>query len=116
MLALYSPDGTRVTGEGPAHADGVVDDATGGQVASDADADGGLAVAVPVTDGTTVTGVIRAASPYPGVWLRIAGAWGVMLALGIAAVLVTWLVACGTVLAHVIRAARARPVEALRYE
>jgi putative ABC transport system permease protein len=32
------------------------------------------------------------------------------------AVLVTWLVACGTVLAHVIRAARARPVEALRYE
>ena len=32
------------------------------------------------------------------------------------AVLVTWLVACVTVLTHVIRAARARPVEALRYE
>jgi signal transduction histidine kinase len=93
VLALYAPDGTRVTGEGPARADGVVEDAAGGQVASDPDADGGLAVAVPVTDGTTVTGVIRAASPYPGVWLRIAGAWGVMLALGVAAVLVTWLVA-----------------------
>jgi putative ABC transport system permease protein len=34
----------------------------------------------------------------------------------VAAVLLTWLVACGTVLAHVVRAARARPVEALRYE
>jgi putative ABC transport system permease protein len=32
------------------------------------------------------------------------------------AVLVTWLVACVTVLTHVMRAARARPVEALRYE
>jgi signal transduction histidine kinase len=91
VLALYAPDGTRVTGEGPARADDVVENAAGGQVASDADAVGGLAVAVPVTDGTTVTGVIRAASPYPGVWLRIAGAWGVMLALGDAAVLVTWL-------------------------
>ena len=32
------------------------------------------------------------------------------------AVILTWLVACATVLAHVMRAARARPVEALRYE
>jgi putative ABC transport system permease protein len=32
------------------------------------------------------------------------------------AVLVTWLIACATVLAHVLRAARARPVDALRYE
>jgi signal transduction histidine kinase len=93
VLALYGPDGTRVTGEGPAHADGVVQDAAGGEVATDADAAGGLAVAVPVTDGTTVTGVIRAASPYPGVWLRIAGAWGVMLALGMVAVGATWLLA-----------------------
>jgi len=93
VLALYTPDGARVTGHGPAPADGVVAEATGGQVASDADAVGGLAVAVPVTDGRTVTGVIRAASPYPGVWLRIAGAWSVMLALGVAAVGVTWLVA-----------------------
>ena len=86
VLALYSPAGTRLTGAGPGRADSVVLDAVGGQVASDSDASGGLAVAVPVTDGTTVTGVIRAASPYPGVWLRIAGAWGVMLALGAVAV------------------------------
>jgi putative ABC transport system permease protein len=34
----------------------------------------------------------------------------------IGAVLLTWLIACATVLAHVLRAARARPAEALRYE
>jgi signal transduction histidine kinase len=92
-LALYSPDGTVVTGDGPARADPVVLDAVGGQVATDRDAPGGLAVAVPVTDGTAVIGVIRAASPYPGVWLRIAGAWGVMAALGAVAVGATWLLA-----------------------
>jgi putative ABC transport system permease protein len=32
------------------------------------------------------------------------------------AVLLTWLIACATVLAHVLRAAGARPVDALRYE
>lgn len=92
-LALYTPDGRRVTGEGPARADPTVLDAAGGQVATDPDATGGLAVAVPVTDGTTVTGVVRASVPYPGVWLRIAGAWAVMLALGAVAVGTTWLVA-----------------------
>ena len=93
VLALYTPRGARVTGDGPARADPVVRDAVGGQVASDSDATGGLAVAVPVTDGSTVIGVIRASSPYPGVWLRIAGAWGVMLALGAVAVGATWLLA-----------------------
>src|SRR4051812_19965991 len=68
VLALYRPDGSRVTGTGPARGDDVVRQAVSGQVASDSDAPGGLAVAVPITDGTTVTGVIRAASPYPGVW------------------------------------------------
>jgi signal transduction histidine kinase len=93
VLALYRPGGTRVTGTGPARADDVVRQAVGGQVATDSDAAGGLAVAVPVSDGTTVTGVIRAESPFPGVWLRIAGAWGVMLALGALAIGATWLMA-----------------------
>jgi signal transduction histidine kinase len=92
-LALYSPGGALVSGDGPARADPVVEDAVDGQVANDPDAPGGLAVAVPVTDGTTVIGVIRASSPYPGVWLRIAGAWSVMLALGAVAVGATWLLA-----------------------
>src|SRR6185312_906636 len=59
QLALYSPGGTRVIGNGPAHADDVVRQAAGGQVATDSEALHGLAVAVPVTGGTTVTGVIR---------------------------------------------------------
>jgi signal transduction histidine kinase len=92
-LALYTPDGRLVTGPGPARADNVVRAAFHGGVATDPDARGGLAVAVPVTDGTSVTGVIRGATPYHGVWLRIAGAWAVMLALGAVAVGATWLLA-----------------------
>jgi signal transduction histidine kinase len=71
----------------------VVLQAVGGGVASDNDDAGQLVVAVPVTDGTTVTGVIRAASDYTVVRLRIAGAWAVMLGLGALAVAVTWLLA-----------------------
>jgi signal transduction histidine kinase len=93
VLALYSPDGALVTGHGPARADRVVRDAANGRVTTDPDAPGGLAVAVPVTDGTTVTGVVRATSPYLGVWLQIAGAWAVMLALATVAVGATWLLA-----------------------
>ena len=92
-LALYGPDGRRLVGDGPPRADVTVLDAMGGRVISDPDATGGLAVAVPVTDGTTVTGVVRAGSPYPGVWLRIIGAWAVMVALGAVAVVATWLLA-----------------------
>jgi signal transduction histidine kinase len=92
-LALYTPDGTLVTGPGPDRADNVVRAAFAGRVTTDPDAPGGLAVAVPVTDGTTVTGVIRGATPYHGVWLRITGAWAVMLALGAVAVGATWLLA-----------------------
>jgi signal transduction histidine kinase len=40
-----------------------------------------------------VTGVVRASTPYRGVWLQIAGAWAVMVALGVVAVLATWLLA-----------------------
>ena len=93
VLALYRPDGTLVTGKGPARADSVVQDSVGGEVATDSDASGGLAVAVPVTDGSTVIGVIRATSPYPGVWWRFAGAWALMLSLGALAVGATWLLA-----------------------
>jgi signal transduction histidine kinase len=93
VVALYATDGTLITGDGPARADRVVLDAVGGQVVTDPDASGGLAVGVPVTDGTTVDAVIRASSPFPGEWPRIAGAWAVMLALGGVAVVATWLLA-----------------------
>jgi signal transduction histidine kinase len=92
-LALYTTDGQRVTGDGPAGGDPTVLAAAGGRVVSDPDAPGGLAVTVPVTDGTTVTGVVRATAPYGRVWPRIVGAWAVMLALGMLAVGATWLLA-----------------------
>jgi signal transduction histidine kinase len=93
-LGLYSVDGVRLSGVGPRRADPVVRRAaTRTEVATDDDDAGNLAVAVPVTDGTTVTGVVRAATPYTSAWLRIVGAWALMLGLGALAVAATWLVA-----------------------
>jgi signal transduction histidine kinase len=92
-VGLYSPAGFRLAGTGPARADAVVRQAGGGQVAGADDVAGQLVVAVPVTDGDTVTGVVRASSDYSAVRLRIVGAWAVMLALGALAVAVTWLLA-----------------------
>ncbi|RBY82527.1 sensor histidine kinase [Geodermatophilus sp. TF02-6] len=91
-VALYV-DGALRSGSGPPRQDGVVRRAAGGEVASADDVDGQLVVAVPVTDGAGVLGVVRAASDYSAVRLRIVSAWGSMLALGLGAVLVTWLLA-----------------------
>jgi signal transduction histidine kinase len=107
-VALYGVDGTRLGGRGPARADVVVRDAAREGRESNADDVGGqLVVAVPVTDGDRVTGVVRAASDYTTVRWRIVGAWALMLGLGALAVAVTWLLAR--------RQARrlARPLEAL---
>src|SRR4051794_24656521 len=92
-LGLYTPDGARLRGAGPRQGDAVVLRAADGRVASDDDDAGALVVAVPVTDGMTVTGIVRAASDYAAVRLRIVGAWAVMLGLGALAVAVTWLLA-----------------------
>lgn len=92
-VGLYAVDGSRADGVGPPRADTVVRRATAGQVASADDVAGELVVAVPVTDGDRVTGVVRAASNYSAVRLRIVSAWGVMLGLGAFAVVVTWLLA-----------------------
>jgi signal transduction histidine kinase len=62
-------------------------------VASENDLNGQLVVAAPVTDGDRVTGVVRAASNYSGVRMRIAGTWAAMLGLGLLAISATWLVA-----------------------
>jgi signal transduction histidine kinase len=92
-LGLYATDGSRLAGVGPDRADAVVRRATDGRVASANDASGQLVVAVPVTDGAVVTGIVRAASDYSSVKTRIAYAWALMLALGTLAVGVTWLLA-----------------------
>jgi signal transduction histidine kinase len=93
-VGLYGRDGGRLGGLGPARADVVVRDAmSDGQVSSADDVAGQLVVAVPVTDGDQVTGVVRAASAYTTVRWRIVGAWALMLGLGALAVAVTWLLA-----------------------
>ena len=67
--------------------------ALAGTVASNDDYDGELVVAVPVTEGSRVTGVVRAAGNYAAVRWRIAGTWMVMLGLDAAAIAATVLVA-----------------------
>jgi signal transduction histidine kinase len=92
-VGLYATDGSRLAGVGPDRADAVTRRATDGRVTSADDASGQLVVAVPVTDGAGVTGIVRAASDYSSVRTRIAYTWALMLALGALAVGVTWLLA-----------------------
>jgi signal transduction histidine kinase len=107
-LGFYDEQGVLTSGAGPDRIDATAADALhDGQVANADDVAGQLVVAVPVADGDRVTGVVRAASDYSGVRLRIAGAWAGMLVLGIVAIAPTWLLAR--------RQARrlARPLESL---
>jgi signal transduction histidine kinase len=106
-VGLYTPSGTRLVGEGPRTGEPVVLSAVGGvrtsrtgvliavrgRVRSDSDVSGSLVVAVPVTDGEKVTGIVRAASDYSAVRLQILGAWTLMLGLALLAVAATWLLA-----------------------
>lgn len=92
-LGLYATDGALLTGSGPPTAEQVVLAAGGGQVTSADDVGGLLVVAVPVTDGDQVTGIVRAASDYSAVRLRIVTAWALMFGLGVAAVSATFVVA-----------------------
>jgi signal transduction histidine kinase len=61
-LGLYTTDGTLLTGDGPASADGVVRDAFHNRIAT-TKTSGQLIVAVPVTANETIVGVIRGAQP-----------------------------------------------------
>src|SRR4051794_3680657 len=86
-VGYYDQTGGRTSGAGPGRVDPVAADALqDGQVASADDVDGQQVVSVPVTNGEQVVGVIRAASDYAGVRLRIAGTWGLMLGLGVVAI------------------------------
>jgi signal transduction histidine kinase len=91
-LALYGSTGARASGAGPIDGDRPVERARAGTVDSEDDLHGQLVVAVPVFDGDRVTGVVRAASNYSGVRLRIAGTWAGMLGLAVLAIGATWLV------------------------
>lgn len=91
-IALYGADGVRQLGGGPARLDvpvPVVDDdrVVSGDTASE------LVVVVPVSDGTRVLGVVRAATPRTEVWQRTLVTWLGMAFLGVVAIGVTWTVA-----------------------
>src|SRR3954451_3029241 len=93
-VGFYDRTGTRTSGAGPSRVDAIAADALDdGRVASADDVAGEQVVAVPVTNGQQVIGVIRAASDYAGVRLRIAGTWALMLGLGMVAIALTWLLA-----------------------
>jgi signal transduction histidine kinase len=111
-VALYTPTGQLRVGSGPPTADAVVmsamkmDEAGGTGVAA-GDVGPELVVAVRVTKGATVTGVVRAATPYTTFYRRTAVTWVGMLGLAVVAVGATWLVA------RRLAARLARPLEEL---
>ncbi|HVV12265.1 HAMP domain-containing sensor histidine kinase [Amycolatopsis sp.] len=91
-LAVYTPDGRLLLGDGPATADEVVRRALAGDP-SRGEPDGELVFAVPVTDGGVLVGVVRSATPRTEFYLRTGLTWLAMLGLALAALALTWLVA-----------------------
>ncbi|MCO7218394.1 HAMP domain-containing sensor histidine kinase [Klenkia sp. PcliD-1-E] len=93
-VAFYGTDAGLVAGDGPQELDPASADALGdGRVSTANDVDGQLVVAVPVVDGDTTRGVVRAATDYSAVRWRIVATWAGMLALAAAAIGITWLLA-----------------------
>lgn len=91
-IAVYDQSGARIAGDGPARADAAVGQALAGRVSS-SHLHGRLAVAVPVSDGDSVTGAVMASATNSQSYGRIATAWLAMLGLGAAAIGATWLLA-----------------------
>ncbi|MEC3981304.1 sensor histidine kinase [Amycolatopsis sp. H20-H5] len=89
---LYTPSGRLVTGTGPATADTVVLEARDGRVTNGDNGDE-LVVAVPIVHGSTLLGIVRAATPHTEAYQRAALTWLAMAGLAGAAVVATWLVA-----------------------
>lgn len=93
-IALYSVEGARLIGSGPARMEDVsVVVGTGADNAVSADSDRELVVATPVSDGNRVLGVVRAATPRSEVWQRTGVTWAGMVVLGIVALAATWIIA-----------------------
>jgi signal transduction histidine kinase len=91
-VALYAPDGRKLAGKGPATADSVVLGARDTDLAS-GDVDSDLVVAVPIVNGATLTGIVRASTPHTELYRQIGLTGLAMLGLAAVAVGATWLVA-----------------------
>ncbi len=107
-LSLYTPDGRRFAGSGPALADQAVRQALRGS-SSIGDSGAELVAAVPVSANERVVAVVRAASPRSSVTIRVVEIWALMTVLA--------LVAAGGALLLARRATKrlVRPVEALEH-
>jgi signal transduction histidine kinase len=91
-VALYDADGARQLGAGPDRL-GVSVPAVEDDTVVSGDSTTELVVMVPVTDGTRVLGVVRAATPRTEVWQRTLLTWFGMTVLGVVAIGVTWTLA-----------------------
>lgn len=99
-LAFYGPQGRRVAGDGPDVSDQVVDRAATGSVGTQGGGwtlglpeGAGVVAAAPVTDGSTVVGVVRAASAASAIWTRTLLAWTALGAACLAAIIVSLVLA-----------------------
>ena len=91
-IALYDAGGAWLLGDGPGTLDDPVPAMDDDSVVS-SDTATELSVLVPVSDGTSVRGVVRAATPRTEVWQRTLMTWLAMAILGTLAVGVTWMLA-----------------------
>ncbi len=92
QLAVYVHPGVLILGSGPRNADPPVVKALHTEI-NNADIDGDLVVAVPVTHDSDVIGAVRAASPLRAVYRLVGLIWLAMFGLGGLAVGMVWLVA-----------------------
>lgn len=91
-LGAYDRTGTLISGRGPAGGDVAVDGATVGRIV-DITVGDRLVVAVPVSSGEQVVGVVRAATSTAAVRTRVVVAWAAMLVAGAAAIALAGLLA-----------------------
>lgn len=87
-LAVYGPDGHRVSGTGPVTGDRVVLTALRSNRPSDGAAGGRFVSAVPLVSGERVEGVLRASRGTAAVTRRVRRAWLGLLGLALAVVLI----------------------------
>jgi signal transduction histidine kinase len=89
-VAVYTPDGRFVVGNGPATADSIVARTLTDNRGHRATDDGQILAAVPIRDGPRVYYAVRAASSTSDLYLQILRAWALMLALEAVVLTVTW--------------------------
>jgi signal transduction histidine kinase len=89
-VAVYTPDGRFVVGEGPPTADSVVNRTLTDKRVHRGTVDGQILAAVPLRDGPRLTYVVRAASSTRALYLRILRTWALMLVLEAVVLALTW--------------------------